>query len=88
MKIYKLTLNLKLVLARLKKFNLKEYNSETPIIFIQASDPDEACYRAICNLAAILFKQDDSLENIKSFNDLKHDIFILKVEIPSDEKFR
>jgi|DEB19_MinimDraft_3_1074340.scaffolds.fasta_scaffold82819_2 hypothetical protein len=88
MKIYKLTLNLKLVLPRLKKFKLHEYNSENPIIFVQASDPDEACYRAIFNLAGLIFRQDDSRETISLFNDLQYEIFIIKVEIPNDEKFR
>ena len=77
-----------MVLPRLKKFKLHEYNSENPIIFVQASDPDEACYRAIFNLAGLIFRQDDSRETISLFNDLQYEIFIIKVEIPNDEKFR
>ncbi len=82
MKLYKLTLNLKLVLPRLKKFKLKEYNSETPIIFVQASDPDEACYRAIYNLTNMIIKQDSSKETLELLKELIYDIRVVKIGIP------
>lgn len=70
------------VISRLKKFNLYEYNCEYPILFIQANDPDDACNKAICNLATIIFKQDASIETIKFVRDLFYDVRIEKVYVP------
>lgn len=82
MKIYRLVLCLKLVIARLKKFNLKEYNSEYPIIFVEANDPDGACYRAIYNLTSIILKQDSSRETVDLLKDVLNDIRVIKIGIP------
>jgi hypothetical protein len=48
------------VIARLKKFSLEEYNSSQPIVFIEARDPDGACYYATHRLTNILLKKDHS----------------------------
>jgi hypothetical protein len=82
MKIYRLTLCLQLVIARLKKFNLNEYNSERPIIFVEANDPDEACYRAIYNLTNMIIKQDSSKETLELLKELIYDIRVIKIGIP------
>lgn len=82
MKLYRVEMCLTLVIARLKKYQLYEYNSENPILFIQADNPDEACNRAICNLATIIFKQNSSIETIKFVSDLFYDIRIEKVYVP------
>lgn len=78
-------MNLSIVLARLKKFKLKEYNSTMPIVFIEASDADDACHKAVYNLAHIIMKQDPSQETIDMLKELSHDIRIVKVDI-ADEK--
>lgn len=82
MKIYRLTLCLQLVIARLKKFNLHEYNSERPIIFVEANDPDEACHRAIYNLTNMIIKQDSSRETLELLKELIYDIRVIKIGIP------
>lgn len=82
MKIYRLTLCLQLVISRLKKFNLKQYNSERPIIFVEANDPDEACYRAIYNLTSIILKQDDSKATVELLKELIYDIRVIKIGPP------
>lgn len=82
MKIYRLTLCLQLVIARLKKFNLNEYNSERPIIFVEANDPDEACHRAIYNLTSMIIKQDSSKETLELLKELIYDIRVIKIGIP------
>lgn len=86
MKIYKVSLCLKLVLARLKSFYLFEYNSESPIVFVEAADPDDACYKAIHNLATIVFRQNGSPETVELFNEVKYDIRIMKVITPHEKK--
>jgi hypothetical protein len=82
MKIYRLTLCLQLVISRLKKFDLKQYNSERPIIFVEAKDPDEACYRAIYNLTSIILKQDDSKATIDLLKEILYDLRVIKIGLP------
>jgi hypothetical protein len=82
MKIYRLTLCLQLVISRLKKFDLKQYNSERPIIFVEAKDPDEACYRAIYNLTSIILKQDDSKATIELLKEIMYDMRVIKIGLP------
>ena len=47
---------LTLVMPRLKKYTLEDYNSSTPIIFVEAKDPDDACYKAMHKLASKILK--------------------------------
>ena len=39
-----------LVISRLKNYRIYEYNSNAPIIFVEADDPDGACFKATHNL--------------------------------------
>lgn len=82
MKIYRLTLCLQLVISRLKKFDLKQYNSERPIIFVEAKDPDEACYRAIYNLTSIILKQDSSKATVELLKEIMYDVRVIKIGLP------
>lgn len=86
MKIYRVSLCLKLAISRLKSFYLFEYNSENPTVFVEAADPDDACYKAVHNLATIVFKQNGSQETIELFNDVKYDIRVTKVVTPNEKK--
>jgi hypothetical protein len=69
-------------MGRLAKFNLGEYNSPYPTIFVEAKDPDEACYNALYKLVEIILKQDDSKKTSELVKDLVHDIRVKKVIIP------
>ena len=51
-------MDLSLAINRLKEFELHEYNSERPIIFVEAKSPDDACHQAYYRLATIILKQD------------------------------
>tara|TARA_Y100000004_G_C8684735_1_gene314836 strand:- start:138 stop:389 length:252 start_codon:yes stop_codon:yes gene_type:complete len=82
MKIYKVKMDLSLVIARLKKFRLHEYSDPFPTIFVEAKDPDEACYLAYFKLVEILLKQDNSQETSFLAKDILHDINIRKVSVP------
>tara|TARA_Y100001938_G_C7864053_1_gene317036 strand:+ start:255 stop:506 length:252 start_codon:yes stop_codon:yes gene_type:complete len=82
MKIYKVKMDLSLVMSRLKKFRLQEYNDNFPTIFVEAKDPDEACYLAYYKLVEILLKQDNSKETSILAKSILHDIFIRKVSVP------
>jgi len=75
-------MDLLLVMGRLAKFNLGEYNSPYPTIFVEAKDPDEACYNALYKLVEIILKQDDSKKTSELVKDLVQDIRVKKVIIP------
>jgi hypothetical protein len=79
MLIFKVRLDLSLVINRLVRFDLREYNSTEPILFIEATDPDEACFKAIFNLIQIILKQDDSIESRLLCRSIREDIRVIKV---------
>ena len=75
-----------LVIARLKKYNLENYNNKTPIIFIDAEDPDDACYKAYHKLSSKILKQGHSIETIDFCKDIMNDLRIIKVEVANEKK--
>jgi hypothetical protein len=79
MLLFKVRLDLSLVISRLIRFNLHEYNSTEPILFIEAADPDGACFKAIFNLIQIILKQDDSIESRLLCRSIREDIRVIKV---------
>jgi len=80
MKIYKVTLDLTLVLSRLKKFDLKEFNHTTPMVFIEAENPDDACFKAHYKFASLILAQEPKMA--KEMKDILHDITITKIMVP------
>ena len=70
MKIYKVHMILTMVIPRLKKYKLDDYNSSTPIIFVEAKDPDDACFKAMHKLAAKILKEDHSVETLNFIKDI------------------
>jgi hypothetical protein len=85
MKIYVITFNLTAVLQRLVQFRLNEFNHEYPDIFVEAADPDEACYLAYCKFSETLLKQKPSDKIALFIKDIENDIRIIKV-VCKDEK--
>jgi len=73
---------LTLVMPRLKKYKLEDYNSSTPIIFVEAENPDDACYKAMHKLAGKILRSDHSIETLNFIKDIFHDIRIVKIEEP------
>ena len=82
MKIYKVELDLSLVMGRLKKYDLQQYNSSRPMVFIQAENPDDACHLAYYQLAEIILKQDLSTETALFVRELLFDVSVKSVSIP------
>jgi hypothetical protein len=80
MKIYKVYLDMSIVVSRLKKYRIYEYNSEYPIIFVEADDPDGACYTAIYKLLKLVLDQDDSKEARKLCREIKQDIRVISAK--------
>ena len=78
--IYNVTFDLTAVIARLKKFRLKEFNSMYPTIFVEADNPDDACYLAYCRVSEIILKQDESSETSKMLKEMMHEIKVTRVK--------
>jgi hypothetical protein len=74
-----------MVLPRLLQFNLQEFNHEYPSIFIEAPDPDEACYLSYCKFSETLLRQNSSDKTAKLIKTIEHEIRITKV-VCKDEK--
>lgn len=79
MKLYKVFMDLELVISRLRGFRLKEYNSSFPIVFVEAKDPDDACFRALYNLVSNILSQDSSPETSILCREIVFDIKVIKV---------
>lgn len=61
MQNYKITIDLLEVYIELSNYNLRDFNKPFTLIFIEASDPDDACYRTIHKIINMLLKQDNSI---------------------------
>ena len=75
-------MDLSLVISRRKKFDLHEYNTERPIIFVEAKSPDDACHQAYYRLATVILKQDCNKKTATFIEDILLDISITKVDTP------
>tara|TARA_R100000008_G_scaffold50781_1_gene30404 strand:- start:64 stop:312 length:249 start_codon:yes stop_codon:yes gene_type:complete len=82
MKIYKIEMDLSLVIHRLKRFNLYEYQTPYPILFMESQDPDGACHKAYYGLASIILKQDNSEEISELLKELMFDITVRRIRVP------
>ena len=82
MMIFKIRLDLSLIINRLIRFDLQEYDYTQPIVFIEAANPDDACFKAIFNLIQIILKQDSSIEARLLCRSIREDVRILKISCP------
>ncbi len=86
MKIYKVHMDLSDVIARLKQFKLQEYNHALPIIFVEAKDPDGACFKAYQKLNLKILSRDHSVETIEFAKDVLNEVRVLQIEIANEKK--
>ena len=88
MKIYKVHMSMVLVMGRLKKFKLGNYNYNNPIIFQTARDPDEACHKTHMGLTEILINQyGSSVANAADFTrDIMQDVRVTKIVLANNDK--
>jgi len=86
MKIYTVKLDMTNALGQLKKFRLSEFNCQYPIIFMEASNPDDACYFVFCKFSEMLLKQDESLKTAQLLKGIQNDIKITKVFCKGEKK--
>jgi len=62
MRNFKISIDLADVHTELKKFSLREYSLPYSLIFVEADDPDEACYLILYRLMKLIMDQDSSIE--------------------------
>jgi hypothetical protein len=62
MRNFRLSIDLSDLYIELRKFVLREYSLPFSLIFIEANDPDDACYMVLIKLMKLLMDQDPSLE--------------------------
>lgn len=82
MKNFKLHIDMALILPRLKKFRLEDFNSLTAIIFVESKSADDACGIAWDQFAGIILKQDASTETSLLLKEIKDDFVVKKVYVP------
>ena len=71
---------MQLVMPRLKHVDLREFNSERCTVFVDAEDPDDACYKALHKLAETIIKQDKTM--VKAMPEIFNDIRVKKIWTP------
>ena len=79
MKLYKVYLDMTIVISRLSKYRIYEYNHETPIVFMEANDPDEACFKTCMSLLRMILAQDASPKAEDKCKEIQEDIRVTKV---------
>lgn len=80
MRNFKISIDLADVHIELKRFLLREYSLPYSLIFIEADDPDDACYLALYKLIKLIMDQDPSIQTRILCKKLKKYIRIDKIE--------
>jgi hypothetical protein len=88
MKIYTVQVDMTNILGSLKRFKLGEFNSQFPTIFVEAEDPDDACYFVFCKFSEMILRQDESIETAQLCKILHEDMRITKVFCKDEKKLR
>lgn len=85
MKIYKVYMCLRLVIGRLQRYNLYEYNSNNPIIFVKADNPDEACHKAYLGLSSLIIKGSrKNKKTLEFIREILDDVRVLTARVADE----
>jgi len=79
MRNFKVYLDLTDIYPKIKKFFLREYVVQYPLIFIEAEDPDDACYMVVYRLIKLIMDQDPSIETRILCKEIKRSVRIDKI---------
>lgn len=82
MKNFKIHIDMSIILPRLKKFRLGDFNSNVAIIFVEAKNADDACGIAWDQFVAMVLKQNGSTETSLLLKDIKEDFIVKRVYVP------
>ena len=78
---------LELVIGRIAKYKLYEFNSIDPIIFVKADDPDGACFKANSKLASVIMEQRKKNKATLNFiKEILSDVKIKRIEEANETK--
>ena len=80
MPIYKVYLDMTEVIVSLKPYTLGKYNAMFPIVFVEARNPDDACFKAVYNLVKLLLAQDDSVKTRLLCRQIRRKVKIMKAK--------
>lgn len=61
MRNFKISIDLSDLQVDLKKFTLREFSLPFSIVFIEESNPDDACYELLTRLMKLILSQDNSI---------------------------
>ena len=62
MRTYRILLDISNVFSKIRHLFLKTYNSPFPTIFVNADNPDDACFIVFNDLVKMIMKQNQSIE--------------------------
>lgn len=79
MRNFRLSIDLSDFYIELRKFVLREYSLPFSLIFIEANDPDDACYMITIKLIKLLMDQNPSVQTRILCKKIKRHIRIDKI---------
>lgn len=82
MRNYKIFIDFFDVYEELMRFNLYEFHNPFVILFVEASDPDDACEIAMHRLMRLIMKQDNSIQTRITCRNIRRHLRIYKVYSP------
>jgi len=72
---------LELVMGRLNKYKLYEFSSTSPVIYVMAHDPDDACFKVSTKLIDVIFKQrKKNKTTLKFIKEILSDVRVKRIE--------
>ena len=78
--IYKVTVDMSKVLKELKKKKITIYKEKVAFVFIESSDPDDACKKALEEICQNIYKLQRNKERKEFVKSIKQNISVKKVE--------
>jgi|TARA_R100000008_G_C3472813_1_gene109850 hypothetical protein len=67
------------MLPLLKKLGIYRYKQESTHIFVQAEDPDEACFIALAKLTQQMLEENNTAAVKDTIKDLRHMVRVVKL---------
>ena len=65
----------------IKQFNIREYYQPFVVTFIQAKNPDDACYKILVDIIRKIIKKDDSINTRIFCRSIRYNIRFDKIYI-------
>lgn len=79
MKQYKIDIDLTNIFLKLSEFKLRQYSIPFFTFFIEAEDPDDACYETVARMIRLILERDTSIDTRIFCRTIRRDIRFDKV---------